>query len=40
MNCKIFHESIGPDSTLSGLIGEKITVLQQQNASFQELLIL
>ena len=32
------HESIGSDSTLSGLIGEKITVLQQQNASFQELL--
>ena len=32
------HESIGSDSTLSELIGEKITVLQQQNASFQELL--
>ena len=32
------HESIGSDSTLSELIGEKITALQQQNASFQELL--
>ena len=32
------HESIGSDSTLSELISEKITALQQQNASFQELL--
>ena len=32
------HESIGSDSTLSELIREKITALQQQNASFQELL--